>query len=221
MARIVIVEDHAMFLDSLQRFCAKDLDHEVVGTARDGRTAVAVILRLQPDLVLLEVELPELDGFGVVEAIRHALPRLRIVILSSHCDAYSVYRAERARVQGFVDKAGSTTGALAQALRLVFEGRVWFSQAFLTTKAARHSDAGAFDQVLSGRECEVLGLLGHPIRDDEVAVRLGLSPQTVEKHRFNIPGKLGLQTTTELVRYAQAHGFMLITPPGPRPPAPS
>lgn len=219
MARLVLIEDHALFLDTLQRFCAEDLGHEIAGTARDGRTGVELILRLQPDLVLLDLELPELDGFGVVEAIRHALPRVRIVILSSHCDAYTVYRAERARVQGFVDKTGSTTEALAHALRLVLDGRVWFSEAFLTAKAARHADAAAFDKVLSEREREVLGLLGQPMRDDEVAMRLGLSPQTVEKHRFNILGKLGLPTTTDLVRYAQAHGFTLITPPGPPPPA--
>src|ERR1041384_2056843 len=101
--RIVIVEDHLMFREVLRKVCAVELKHDVVGEAADGRTAVEMVKSKRPDLVLLDLHLPGLDGFGVAEAIRRIAPATRILVLSSHCDEYTVFRAEQAHVQGFVD----------------------------------------------------------------------------------------------------------------------
>ncbi len=212
--RIVIVEDHLMFREVLRKVCVRDLKHEVVGEAGDGRQAVALALRTSPDLVLLDLHLPNLDGFGVVEALRQATPNIRILVLSSHCDDYTVFRAEHARVQGFVDKNTSAVATLRHAITAVSQGRVYFSAAFKQIKAARHGNPFSFDKLLTERERAVLALIGEPLTDDEIAGRLGRSKETIEKHRFNILRKLGLESTAALVRYAVDHGFTLTAPRG-------
>ena len=202
-----------MFREILRKVCANDLGHEVAGEADDGQHAVELVERTRPDLVLLDLHLPNLDGFGVVEAIRKAVPHIRVLILSSHCDEYTVFRAERAHVQGFVDKNTNSVDTLKEAIGAVAQGRVWFSEAFLRAKALRHRDPHSFDKVLTERERAVLALLGEPLKDQEVAARLAISVETVEKHRFNILRKLDLGTTTELIRYAREHGFTLAAQP--------
>jgi len=209
--RIVIVEDHLMFREVLRKVCA-ELGHEVAGEAGDGQQAVELIAAKLPDLVLLDLHLPNLDGFGVAAEIRARAPDSRILVLSSHCDEYTVYRAERLHVQGFVDKNTNSVATLKEAIAELAQGRVWFSAAFRRAKAARHQDPHSFDKLLTDRERAVLTLLGEPMSDQEAADRLGISVETVEKHRFNILRKLDLRTTTELVRYAHEHGFTLTAP---------
>ena len=212
--KIVIVEDHLMFREVLRKVCVRDLHHEIVGEAGDGRTAVELVLRTSPDLVLLDLHLPNLDGFGVVEALQQASPGIHILVLSSHCDDYTVFRAEHAYVQGFVDKNTNTVPTLKAAITAVGQGRTYFSESFLRIKAARHADPRSFDKLLTDRERAVLTLIGEPRSDSEIAVRLQISEETVEKHRYNILHKLGLQTAAALVRYARDHGFTLAAPPG-------
>ncbi len=210
--RIVIVEDHVMFREVLRKVCVDDLRHEVAGEAGDGAAAVQLVTATSPDLVLLDLHLPNLDGFEVAEAIRAKSRALRILVLSSHCDEYTVFRAEQARVQGFVDKNTNTVATLKAAITAVTNGQVWFSEAFLRAKAARHRDPRSFDKLLTRRERAVLSLVGEPLTDIEMAERLDISIETVAKHRFNVLRKLGLGTTAEMTRYARAHGFTLRAP---------
>ncbi len=210
--RIVIVEDHLMFREVLRKVCSRDLRHEVVGEAADGATAVAMVRATSPELVLLDLHLPNLDGFGVVEAVQLAAPKVRILVLSSHCDEYTVFRVEKSRVQGFVDKNTNTVAILKSAIAAVGQGKTYFSETFLRIKAARHDNPQSFDKLLTDRERSILSLIGEPQSDREIAVRLSISAETVEKHRFNLLGKLGLKTTSELARYAREHGFTLVVP---------
>lgn len=184
----------------------------VVGEAADGAEAVAAAARTQPDLILLDLHLPNLDGFGVIEQIRRSAPNVKVLILSSHCDNFTVFRAEKARVQGFVDKNTNSVETLKLAIAAIAGGKVWFSPAFQKEKAARHRNPQSFDKVLTDREQDILVLLGTPLTDEEVAGRLGISGGTVEKHRFNILKKLELKSTAELSRYAKEHGFTLTSP---------
>ncbi|MEY4941275.1 MAG: hypothetical protein RIQ93_3010 [Verrucomicrobiota bacterium] len=115
-------------------------------------------------------------------------------------------------MQGFIDKNTSTVAALKTAIRAVAEGRVTFSESFLRTKAARIANPHSFDKLLTDRERTLLSLVGRPLTDGEIASLLAISHETVEKHRFNLRRKLSLGTTTELVRYAQEHGFVLSPP---------
>lgn len=207
--KIVIVEDHLMFREVLRKVCTRDLRHEVVGEASDGSRAVELVIRTFPDLVLLDLHLPNLDGFSVVEALKQAVPLVRVLVLSSHCDDYTVFRAEKAHVQGFVDKNTNTVATLKEAINTVAHGKTYFSESFLRIKAARHSDTSSFDKLLTDRERSILSLIGEPLSDAEVGTRLGISLETAQKHRFNILRKLGLRSTHELMRYARTHGFTL------------
>ncbi len=210
--RIVIVEDHQMFREVLRKVCTRDLRHVVVGEAVDGQGAVQLVLQTQPDLLLLDLHLPKLDGFGVVEAIRHAAPDVKILVLSSHCDDFTVFRAEQLRVNGFVDKNTNTVSILKKAITAVGQGARYYSEEFLRLKETRQTDPLSFDKLLTERERSMLALIGEPFQDWEIAMRMNLAETTVEKHRFNILRKLELKSTAELVRYARDHGFTLAAP---------
>ena len=204
-----------MFREVLRKVCVTELRHRVVGEAGDGQVAVKVVRETQPDLVLLDLHLPNLDGFGVIEAIRKDSPDSKVLVLSSHCDEYTVYNAERAAVNGFVDKNTNTVETLKHAITAIARGEPWFSKAYMRVQAKRHGDPQSFDRLLTKRESAVLTMVGQSMTDVEISRRLDISWQTVEKHRFNLLKKLELKTTAELARYAREHGFTLTSPQGP------
>jgi len=205
--RIVIVEDHVLTRDFLGLLCRRELHHEVVGEAGDGPQAVEVIVRSKPDLVLLDLHLPEFGGFVVVETIRRAGCRARILALSSFCDDYTVYWIEKVRIDGFVDKLASLVSNLQEAIARVAEGRTYFSDSYSTVRAKRHLDPDSFDKMLTEREQGILAMIGDMLTDREIAERLEISELTVEKHRGNMLRKLDLGNRVALVRYAKGHGF--------------
>lgn len=198
-----------MFREVLRKLCEKELGHEIAGEAGDGRAAVQLVTETKPDLILLDLHLPNLDGFAVVEEIRKVAPETLVLVLSSHCDDYTVFRAEKTRVQGFVDKNTNSVSALKEAIATVAAGRVYFSAAFQRVKAARHRDPHSFDKLLTDRERDIMCLVGESLTDGQIACRLSISSETVQKHRLNVLRKLELASTIELVRYAREHGFTL------------
>jgi DNA-binding NarL/FixJ family response regulator len=212
--KIILVEDHVMFREVLRKICVEELGHDVVGETGDGEEALSLIAGMHPDLVLLDLHLPSLDGFQVAERIRKIARDIRILVLSSHCDEYSVFRAERVRVQGFVDKNTNSVAMLKTAIAAIAQGQPWFSAAYQRARAARLKNPQSFDKLLTDRERAILALVALPLTDVEIARRLQISEETVAKHRLTIRRKLDLETTTELVRYAREHGFMLQAPPG-------
>ena len=203
-----------MFREVLRKVCVSDLHHQVVGEAADGRSGVERVIATKPDLVLLDLHLPNLDGFGVIAAVQQAAPHVGILVLSSHCDDYTVFRIERAMVQGFVDKNTNSVATLKAAITAMAEGKTYFSEPFLRIKALRRLDAHSIDKLLTDRERAIVSLVGEALGDEEIAGRLGISRETAEKHRYNTLKKLGLENTTELIRYAREHGFTLSAPPG-------
>lgn len=207
LMKIAIVEDHLMFREVLRRVCATELGHEVVGEADDGLRAVEMVRATAPDLLLLDLRLPSLDGLDVLAQVRPALPRLRTIVLSSRCDRFTLLAVERAQVQGFVDKNTNTFTTLKEAVTAVQAGRTWFSAEYQRERAARLADTQSFDKLLSERECAFLAVIGAPHTIAETAERLGMSVDGVEKQRTRLIKKLGLGSTAELVRYAQQNGF--------------
>jgi len=205
--KIAIVEDERLFRDVLRKTCAKDLGHEVVGEAGTGREALEVIPEVIPDLMLLDIHLPDMDGLDVLRQLRRRRALLKALLVSSYFDEYTLCRVERAAVQGFIDKSTNTVAELAMAIRAIEDGSTYFPRLFTEARQAHTRDPFAFDKILTDREQTVLSLIGEPMSDAEIALQLVLSPETIEKHRFNIMRKLGLRSRAESARFARRCGL--------------
>ena len=205
--KIVIVEDELLFRDVLLKVCAKDLGHEILGVAATGREALQIVPAASPDLLILDLRLPDAHGLDVLASLRRKQALLRTLVISVTCDEYTVFRVERAAVQGFLDKSTNTVSELRVAIAAIERGSTHFSPVYQRAKLARSRDPLAFDKVLTPREQTVMALLGEPMSDAEIAARLGLSPETIEKHRFNIMRKLSLSSRVEMARYARRCGL--------------
>ena len=205
--KIVVVEDHLMYRDVILKACSSRFGHDVVGETDSGAKAVEMIQRLKPDAVILDLSLPDMDGFDVVDLVHKSLPWVRILVVSAHCDDYTLFRVEKSKVRGFVDKNSNTVEALHEALSAIEAGRIYFSSAFQAAKLARRADPLSFTKVLSDRERAVLSLIGQGLSDDEIGEQLGLSFRTAQTHRSRILRKLGIKGTPKLIAFAIERGF--------------
>lgn len=208
--RILIVEDQTMFRELLAAACAQVVEQADLRLAADGAAALVACRSCAPDLVVLDLELPDIDGLDLLGELRMLAPRLRVIVLSSHTDEFSLHRATLAQVNGFVDKDGQPVVILAEAIREVSAGRQYLSPIVHQVKLAMRNDPAAFNKVLTDREVEMLALIGAGAPDDEIAARFSLRPITVKNHRRNILSKLGLHSTPDLMRYALEKGFVRI-----------
>jgi DNA-binding NarL/FixJ family response regulator len=217
--RIAIVEDERLFRDVLRKACVADLGHEVVGEAGTGREALLVVPETHPDLLVLDIHLPDMDGFEVLRSVRRKRALLKTLVISSYFDDYLLCRIERADVQGFIDKSTNTVSELSLAIAAIERGSTYFPMAFMEACRAHSRNPVAFDKVLTDREQTILSLVGEPLSDAEIAAQLRVSPETVEKHRFNIMRKLGLRSRAESARFARRCG--LTRPPVAQRPRPA
>jgi DNA-binding NarL/FixJ family response regulator len=216
--KVAIVEDERLFRDVLRKACAADLGHEVVGEAGTGREAMQVVPAVLPDLLILDIHLPDMDGFEVLRSLRRKRALLKALVVSSHFDEVMICRIEHANVQGFIDKSTNTVSELSLAIKAIERGATYFPAPFAEARRAHIRNPIAFDKVLTDREQTILSLVGEPLSDAEIATQLDLSPGTVEKHRFNIMRKLGLRSRAESARFARRCG--LTRPPLPQRPRP-
>ncbi len=204
--RIVIVEDHLMFREVLRKFCLKELGAQVAGVAATGREAMGVVRKAQPDCVLLDLQLPDGDGFEVARFTRERWPSIKVLMLSSHCDDYTLFRVEQSDAHGFVDKGTQSLGVLRRAFAALARGEKFFSGTYLEAQQARMNDQH-FSKILSEQERAVLTLIGLSFSDEEIAQRLGIAPSTAQTHRTHILRKLNVPNSLKLVQYALQHGF--------------
>lgn len=213
--KLVIVEDHVLFREVLRKLCEKEFGFTVAGEAGTGRAAVEAIRVHKPQIVLLDLNLPDGDGFDVIDQIQPQMPELRFLVLSSYCSDYALYRVEKSAVHGFVDKNTQSVEMLREALKAVSQGHCYYSPAFMEAKLERHRDSNSYIKVLSNRERELLGFMGQSLTDEEIAAKLGLAAKTVETHRGSILRKLGIPNTPKLIRFAIEMGLTPL-PPGRR-----
>ena len=205
--KVVIVEDQAIVRDAIRTECTRDFGHEVVGETGSGTAAVDLIVQLRPDAVILDLGLPGMDGFAVAALVRHALPEVRVLVLSGLIDENAVYRIEKVGVHGFVDKNAGTLASLKEALDALAAGKTWFSPTFQAARLARQRNPRSLEKLLSETELHVLSLIGQGMTDEEIGLRMGISPTTAQTHRSNILQKLGVNGTPKLVTFAIRHGF--------------
>ena len=207
-----MVEDHVLFREMMRTVCERDFGWTVVAETGLGAEAAALARQHQPDVVVLDLHLPDRDGFNVIEDLHQLGGSIRILVVSSRCDDYTLYRVERAGVHGFLDKNTNTADVLRTALQQVAEGRSFYSRLFQEAKTARRRDPANFEAMLTEWERVILGHIGQSLSDQEIGQLLGISPNTVMTHRSKIMRKLGVSGTPKLIRYAIEHGFTQIPP---------
>lgn len=211
---IVVADDHHVVRQGLCVLLKAEPGFSVVGEAADGSEAVELVERLSPDVLLLDLMMPNLDGLEVTRQVSRRAPRTRVVILSMHAnDAYVVEALHHGAV-GYVLK-DSSAADLILAVHEVMEGRRYLSPPLseraidIYVQTGRSESAEAHDQ-LTCREREVLQLVSEGYTTAEIADRLTLSPRTVEMHRRNLMVKLGLHNQLDVFRYAVQHGIVQI-----------
>ena len=209
--RVLIADDHPIFREGVRRALEEQPDMEVIGEASDGREAVARALMLRPDVVLLDIAMPEIRGIEVARKLSSELPNTKLVALTVYDDAECARRFIQAGGFGFVVKraAGSE---IATAIRRVHEGRIhifadqsshlW--QDILADKPIPPQRQGK----LSKRETQILALIAQGYTNQRIADVLCISPRTVETHRARITSKLGIRNRAQLIRYAIEHNLI-------------
>jgi DNA-binding NarL/FixJ family response regulator len=205
--RILLADDHSLLREGLRLLLEKQPEFAVVGEAGDGREAVRLAEELKPDVVVMDIAMPELNGIEATLRIVNGLPRTSVLILSMHHDESYVARALKAGARGYLLK-DSLKADLLNAVQAVTEGRSFFSpkvSRILQEDYMRKLTGGdvedSFD-LLTDREREILQLVAEGKTNKEVASRLGLSVHTVDTHRGNILQKLNLHSVPELILYA-------------------
>lgn len=205
--RIELAEDQRLVRELLAGVLAREADFQIVAEAATGREAIALAQSTRPDIVLLDISLPDLDGMEVARTLRKAHPKLAILALSIHEEPYFVQEMLRAGADGYVVKSAAVR-ELVQAIRTVSQGSMYLSPA-ITRQAVGRGPAflsGAAAR-LSAREREVLILIANGKTSAEIAAKLSISAGTVEAHRRNLMSKLGLHTIAELTKYAVREGL--------------
>jgi DNA-binding NarL/FixJ family response regulator len=201
--RIVLVDDHSLVRAGLRALLEHIAGATVVGEADNGRDALTLIEKLSPDLALVDISMPDMNGLETTSRIARDHPATRVVILSMHADEEYVHQALACGAVGYLLKNASEA-ELELAVRAVARGDRWLSPGVSRTviAAAQAATLGGPLQVLTPRQREVLQLIaeGHGTRD--IARRLGLGVKTVETHRAQIMDRLGIHDVPGLVRYA-------------------
>ena len=197
-----------MVRDMLAQACRETLLGSNLHTAGTGEEGYALCRSLQPDLILLDLGLPDVDGLELVGHLFKAARQAKIVVLSGFTDEFTVHRALGSSVHAFLDKNEQPLDVLAEAIREVLAGRQYLSPSTRRIQASLRADPAAFNKLLSEREQELLALFGRGLSNEEIAEHHGLSVHTVKIHRRNIMGKLGLHSTPHLIRYAIEKGFV-------------
>ncbi len=211
---LLLAEDHAIVRQGLCALLNADGHFKMVGEARNGREAVQMAAALQPDVILMDIAMPVLNGLEATRQILAANPAAKILILSAHSDEAYIERMSTAGVAGFLEKQTSAE-ILTKAIKEVANGRTFFSPSIakrmgVTASSPRDREGilKANPSRLTAREAEVLQLVAEGAANKQIAATLGISIKTVEKHRQRLMDKLGIHDTAGLTRYAIATGVI-------------
>ena len=211
--RVLVADDHAIIREGLQVMLGNQPDMEVVATATNGREAIRLVDKHAPDVVVIDISMPELNG---IEAIQQMLPRqpyMKVIVLSIHETKPYVYRALKAGAMGYLIK--ETAGLeVVEAVRSVYQGETYLSQRIadlLTSESFQKSEflmEGSPLEVLSSREREILQLVAEGQTSLEIAERLSISPKTVDTYRSRLMHKIRVEDMAGLIKFAIQHGVI-------------
>ncbi len=208
--RLLLADDHTLLLEGIRLLLAPEFD--LVGSVEDGQALLAAAKTLKPDVILLDISMPRLNGIDAARSLRKLLPSARLIFVTMHADADYVAEAFRAGAMGYILKR-SAASELLTAIRAVLKGNHYVSP--LVTRNAldllissSKKPRGKFSDRLTPRQREVLQLVAEGRSRKEIACILNISVKTVEFHKGNLKRELNLQTVADFTRYAIEHGFI-------------
>jgi two-component system, NarL family, nitrate/nitrite response regulator NarL len=207
--RILVADDHAIFRDGLRKLLEGADDVQIVGESSNGVECTKMLGKLKPDILLLDLRMPEKDGLGVLEEVNFDTLPTRVIVLTAAEDDRDVVRAMRLGARGVVLKQ-SASDLLLKSIRKVHEGEIWLDNrmtAEVIDAFKKSSEAGQRREkpLLSDREKEIVQLVAQGFRNREIGEKLFISEQTVKNHLHNIFDKLGVSDRLELALYAIHH----------------
>lgn len=207
--RIFLADDHQIMREGLRLVLNREADFAIVGEAADGEAALVQLKVLKPEVAVLDIEMPGLNGLELAEHLRTVCPETKVLILSAHAEAPAVREALRAGVAGFLMKTGAAAD-LVRAIRTIVAGEVFFCPQVSTVLVREYRRAGGRGNpatTLTDRETEVLKRIADGQSTKEIAFALGVSGKTVETHRLNVMTKLGVTSVAALTKYALREGL--------------
>lgn len=212
MLRLILVDDHELMREGLKLLIARQPDMEVVGEAGDGETAVALAQELKPDVVLMDVSMPEMNGYKATMKLKQACPEINILALTRHSEEGYLQQLLEAGAKGYVLKK-SASKMLIEAIRAVVAGGT-----FIDPKVAEKVVGGyvhrrtmrgeSLSNGLSNREIEILRLIALGYGSKEIGAHFQISHKTVEVHKTNAMRKMGMRSRIDIVRYALLQGWL-------------
>ncbi|RUM08720.1 response regulator transcription factor [Rhizobium chutanense] len=211
--KVLLIDNHPLVLDGLKAVL-ETFDHiEVAGTAGLAQTGLDIARQVQPQVVLMDINMPKLSGIDAIELFRNELPQTRVVMLSMHDSREYISSSVMHGAAGYVLKDVSTD-EIVSAIETVAGGGTYFSSGVFDTLMGERAEEGS--DPLTPRERDTLGLIVAGRSNKEIAEALGISAATAETHRKNLKKKLGIATTAGLIRYALDHGIAAKIDANPR-----
>jgi DNA-binding NarL/FixJ family response regulator len=211
---VLLADDHTIVREGFCQMLAQEADFEVVGQVADGRQAIALALKLHPDVVLMDIAMPRLNGLEATRQLLKALPSAKVIILSSHNDDASIENAIQSGAAGFLLKQTSARD-VCHAIREVHKGKTVLSPLIAKRFRRIHPQFSVRERglkpsqaKLTSRQMEVLQLIAEGKANKEMAAELGIGLKTVEKHREHVMQKLDIHDTAGLTRYAISAGII-------------
>lgn len=210
--RVFVADDHAVLRDGLKALVNAQPDMEIVGEADNGQTTRERVRELTPDILLMDISMPELNGVAAAELIKQECPSIKIIVLTAYKDRGYLHRFLKVGVSGYVLKI-SAADELIEAIRLVAKGGTYLDPEMADRSADEYMESRRLKgemrrKELTRREEDVLRLIAQGHSNKEIAQQLNIAVKTVESHKANLMQKLELRTRTEIVRYALRQGWL-------------
>ncbi len=210
--RVLIADDHTIVRSGVRLLLAAEDDIDVIGEALDGNEAISLAEKLQPDVILMDISMPEMDGLEATRRIKARYPQIQVLVLTMHRSDEYFFKMLNAGASGYILK-GAKTNELIDAVRVVSHGEIFLYPTMAQKLVQGYLDLAAGEHYagvsLSPREKEILSLLAEEYSNKEIAEKLFVSPSTVHSHRSNLMNKLGLSNRRELIQYARQQGLIM------------
>jgi two-component system response regulator NreC len=209
--RILIADDHTIFRSGLRLLLTSEEDYEVIGEAENGEQAVELAAQLRPDVILMDIGMPGLNGYEATKRIKDQQPEVSILVLTMHRSEEYFFQMLEAGASGYVLK-GAETNELIRAVRTVASGEVFLYPTMASRLVEEYLRERSSAELASGRltprESQILQMIADGYANKEIAEKLVVSPSTIHSHLTNLMQKLNLSKRHELVQYARQHGLI-------------